>query len=65
MRLAYELTVCLFDVVLIDLGIVERGIYSDVAEETLHLLDGHSFIDSHGGHGTAELVGVDVMHLGA
>lgn len=64
-NLAYELTVCLFDVVLIDLGIVERGIYADVAKETLHLLDGHSFIDSHGGHGAAELVGVDVMHLGA
>ena len=56
---------CLFDVVLIDLGIVERGIYADVSEESLHLLDGHSFIDSHGGHGTAELGGVDVMYLSA
>ena len=56
---------CLFDVVLIDLCIVERGIDADVAEETLHLLDGHAFIDSHGGHGTAELVGVDVVYLGA
>lgn len=64
-NLAYELTVCLFDVVLINLGVVECGIYADVAEETLHLLDGHTFIDSHGGHGTAELVGVDVVYLGA
>ena len=30
-NLAYELTVCLFDVVLIDLGIVECGIDTDVA----------------------------------
>lgn len=56
---------CLFDVVLIDLGIVERGIDADVAEETLHLLDGHAFVDGHGGHGAAELVGVDVVYLGA
>ena len=65
MRLAYELTVCLFDIVLIDLGVVERGIDADVAEETLHLLDGHAFVDGHGGHSAAELVGVDVVYIGA
>lgn len=64
-NLAYELTVCQFHVILINLGVVECCINADVAEETLHLLNGHTFVNGHGSHGAAELVGVNVMYLGA
>ena len=53
MASAYILAVCQFHVILINLGVVERGINADVAEEALHLLDGHAFIDGHGRHGAA------------
>lgn len=63
--LTYIFAVCQFHVILINLGVVECCINADVAEETLHLLNGHTFVNGHGSHGAAELVGVNVMHLGA
>lgn len=60
---AYVLAVCLFHVVLIDLGVVESGVDADVAEETLHLLNGHALVDGHGSHGAAELVGVNMVYI--
>ena len=47
------------DVALVDDGILHGGINLGVTEDFLHLLDRHAFIDGAGGHGAAELVGVD------
>ena len=53
-----------FHVVLIDHGIVHGGVDFDVTEELLDLLDGHSFVDGHGGQCPAELVGMHPRHFG-
>ena len=40
-------------------GVVHRGIDLGMAEELLHLLHGHTFVDGDGGEGAAEFVGMD------
>ena len=40
------------------------GVDFDMAEQLLHLLDGHAFVDGHGGQRPAELVGMHPWHLG-
>ena len=53
-----------FHVVLVDHGIMHGGVDFDVTEELLDLLDGHAFVDGHGGQCPAELVGMYPWHLG-
>ena len=53
-----------FHVVLVNHGIVHGGIDFDVSKELLDLLDGHAFVDGHGGQCPVELVGMHPWHLG-
>lgn len=59
--LADVLLVGAFDVALVDHGVLHGGIDLGVAQQALHLLDGHALVDGTGGEGAAEFVG---MHLG-
>ncbi len=47
-----------FDVILVHHSVLQGGIEALVAEQMLHLLDRHTFVNSHGGQCTAELVRV-------
>ena len=51
-----------FDVILIDHGVLHGGIDLGMAEQVLHLLDRHAFVDGSGSEGTAKLVRVHVGH---
>ena len=58
-ELGDEFAVGGFDVYLVDNGILHGGVYLAMAQDLLHLLYGHAFVDSAGGHGAAEFVGMD------
>ena len=60
--LADVLVVGAFDVALVDHSVLHGGVDLGVAEEALHLLDGHALVDGSGGEGAAKLVGVDLAH---
>ena len=47
---------CKFDIVLVDDGIMERGVDAYMAEQTLNLFDGHSLVDGHGCQRATEFV---------
>ena len=51
----------LFDVLLVDHGVLHGGVDFCMSQEALHLFNGHSFVDGPGSKCSAEFVG---MHSG-
>ena len=53
----------ILDIALVDDGVLHGGVNLRMAEDFLHLFDRHAFVDGSGGHGAAELVGVNARQI--
>ena len=59
----YKFPMCYFHVLLVNHRIVQRSIYSDMAQKLLDLLNGHSSVDSHCRQCPAELVWMNFINV--
>ena len=49
-------------IVLVHNSIMQRGVNTHMTKQALYLFNGHTFVNSHCGKGTAELMGMNLWH---